>query len=256
LPLVLLHGQPGARSDWDAVVRALPAWLPSLALDRPGYRTNPLPAGTFDANARWLIGELDRAGIAEAILVAHSYAGGVAIAATVAHPERVRGLVLVASIGPGCLDGWDMLLAAPIAGPVCAIAAWWLTPRLARTGLSGLERLRGRRIGPQEFLNWETWANAGHAHGAMWRTFLIEQRQLVRGLEDLTRLLGRVTAATLVLADPADKMIPIDTAVALAAGIPDAKLTLTGRGGHNLPRRVPDVLAAEITRFARELQVP
>jgi pimeloyl-ACP methyl ester carboxylesterase len=253
LQLVFLHGQPGAASDFDAVVRALPPSLPALALDRPGYRTNPLPAATFAGNTAWLLDELDRAGINEAILVGHSYGGGVAIATAVAHPERVRGLVLVASIGPGCLDGWDPLLAAPFAGPICAIAAWWLTPWLARIGLAGLGHLRRRPIDTDEYLNWETWANARHRHGAMWRTFLTEQRQLVHGLDDLNELLAQITVATLVIADPSDKMIPMPTARALAAGIPNARLTLTSGGGHNLPRRSPDVLAAEITSFARQL---
>jgi hypothetical protein len=38
-------------------------------------------------------------------------------------PHRVAAAVLLASAGPGCVNGWDRLLAAPGAGPVCALAA-------------------------------------------------------------------------------------------------------------------------------------
>ena len=35
-------------------------------------------------------------------------------------PPRVAAVVLLASIGPGCVNGWDRLLAAPGAGQLCA----------------------------------------------------------------------------------------------------------------------------------------
>ena len=110
-PLVFLHGQPGAGSDWHEVTGAL-APRRHTTWDRPGYRDNPLPPGTFAQNASWLIGQLDDAGIEQAVLVGHSYGGGVALAAAALAPERVRALVLVASVGPGCLDGWDALLSS------------------------------------------------------------------------------------------------------------------------------------------------
>jgi pimeloyl-ACP methyl ester carboxylesterase len=250
LSVVLLHGQPGAGSDWDAVVQALPPNLPSLALDRPGYRTSPHPPGTFRDNADWLMRELDHADVQDAILVGHSYGGGVALRAATLAPDRVTGLVLVASIGPGCLDGWDTLLAAPFAGPVCAVAAWWLSPWFARRRLARIERIRNRPLAADEHINWDTWGNARHYHGAMWRTFLTEQRSLVHGLDELNGLLGEIVAPTVVIADPADKMIPFATAEALRDQVSGARLVLAGKGGHHLPRRVPKIIAAEIAELA------
>lgn len=253
VPVVLLHGQPGAGSDWDAVVQALPARLRSLALDRPGYRTSPHPPGSFGDNATWLLRELDWAGIHNAVLVGHSYGGGVALTAAALAPGRVAGLVLVASVGPGCLDRWDPLLAAPFAGPVCAVAAWWLTPWLARRRLAHIARIRDRPLEPDEHVSWETWGNARHHHGAMWRTFLTEQRGLVRGLDHLNTLLPDITVPTVVIADPADKMIPLDTAYSLRDQVPAARLVLVGEGGHHLPRRIPTIIAAEIVRLVDSL---
>jgi pimeloyl-ACP methyl ester carboxylesterase len=252
-PVVFLHGQPGAGSDWDAVVTGLPDELPHVAADRPGYRSNRHPAGGFTDNARWLLAELDRAEVPDAILVGHSYGGGVALTTAALAPHRVRGLVLVASVGPGCLDGWDALLASPIAGPACAIAAWWLTPWFARRRLARIVRLRGRPLEPGEHVNWEVWGNARHEYGAMWRTFLTEQRELVHSIDQLTAALTHVTAPSLVIADPADKMIPIATAYAIRDHLPHAHLVLAGQGGHHLPRRAPKMLAREISRFVDSL---
>ena len=251
--VVFLHGQPGAGSDWDAVVRLLPADLHSMSLDRPGYRNNPRQALGFDDNAAWLIAELDRAHVGQAVLVGHSYGGGVAITAAALAPSRVSGLVLIASVGPGCLDGWDALLAAPVIGPICAVAAWWLTPWFARRRLARIERNRNRALEPHEHLSWEVWGSARHEHGAMWRTFLTEQRELVHGLDRLTDRLPDVNAPTQVIADPADKMIPVATAYALRDRLPHARLVLVAEGGHNLPRRTPQIIADEIRHFVESL---
>lgn len=251
--VVFLHGQPGAGSDWDALVRLLPANVQSMSLDRPGYRSNPRQPLGFDDNAQWLIAELDRARVDRAVLVGHSYGGGVAITAAALAPDRVSGLVLIASVGPGCLDHWDTLLAAPVIGPICAVAAWWLTPWFARRRLVRIERHRHRPLEPHEHLSWEVWGSARHEHGAMWRTFLTEQRELVHGLDRLAARLPDVNAPTQIIADPADKMIPVATAYALRDRLPHACLLLVAEGGHNLPRRTPQIIADEIRRFVESL---
>jgi len=189
----------------------------------PGYRSSPHRAGGLVANAETVLADLDRSGIERAVLVGHSYGGGVAMTAAALAPDRVRGIVLVASIGPGSVTGWDRLLAAPVAGPVCAVVAWWLTPWLVRGRLVALQRLRGHPFGHDEWVNWQTWADARHAHGAMWRTFLTEQRDFVHGTSALEAVIDKVGVPSLVLADPADTLVPVATAYALQARLADSK---------------------------------
>jgi hypothetical protein len=101
-----------------------------------------------------------------------------------ARSGRVEARALLASAGPGCLTGWDRLLAAPVAGEVCAVAAWWLTPWPARARLAAMARRR-RPVAAGEHVNWHIWGYARHDHGPLWRSFLAEQRSLVHGLGDL-----------------------------------------------------------------------
>lgn len=251
--IVLLHGQPGDRSDWATVSAALPSRLRVRAPDRPGYHTSPYPPGTIVDNARWLIGELDRAEIDSAVVVGHSYGGGIALATADLAPERVRGLVLIASIGPGCVNGWDRLLAAPLIGPALAIGTLSLAPPVIRRVLARIERKRNRPLTPDEYLYWGIWANSHHDHGAVWRTFLVEQRDLITGLESLNGRLHRISAPTLILADPADQVVTIATARAVRDRLPRAELQLVPDGGHHLPRTRPVVVAEAIARFARSL---
>jgi pimeloyl-ACP methyl ester carboxylesterase len=168
-------------------------------------------------------------------------------------PERAEALVLLASIGPGCLTGWDRLLAAPVAGEVCAVTAWSLTPWLARAWLGAISRLRRRPIADDEHVNWHIWGHAHHDHGPVWRSFLTEQRALVHEVGNLTASLADVVQPVLLLADPHDTLIPVSTTHQLAAVLPDARVQLLDQIGHHLPRRGASQIAAAIVQFLAEL---
>jgi pimeloyl-ACP methyl ester carboxylesterase len=251
--VVLLHGQPGAGSDWRQLADLLPSELRLLAIDRPGYGASRAAAGGFASNARAVLAEMDARGIERAVLVGHSYGGGVALSLATLAPERVEALVLLASVGPGCLTGWDRLLGAPVAGEVCALAAWWLTPWLARARLARIARRRRRPIAANEHVNWHIWGEAHYDHGPLWRTFLIEQRALVAELGALTASLGGIRQPVLLLADPHDTLIPVRTTLQLAALLPYARVQLVSKIGHHLPRRGAPQIAAAIAAFLAEL---
>jgi pimeloyl-ACP methyl ester carboxylesterase len=252
--LVLLHGQPGSGADWELVRARLPAGIQSVAMDRPGYGSSRQPAGGFGSNARAVLAEMDARGIAQAVLVGHSYGGGVALAVAGLAPHRVRALVLLASVGPGCLNEWDRLLAARAAGPLCALVAWRLTPWFARGWLAGVARVSGRPVGPGEHVNWHIWGNSGRGHAALWRTFLAEQRALVREADQLAAVLPSVRVPALLLADPRDALVPVATARRLERALPDASLRLVAGPGHHLPRRAPGVVADAIVAFLGSLE--
>ena len=251
--VVLLHGQPGSGSDWQQVADRLPPPFDVVALDRPGYGASLLPAGGFAYGARAVLAELDARGIGRAVLVGHSYGGGVALSLAQLAPERVEALVLLASVGPGCLTGWDRLLAAPVIGEVCAVTAWWLTPWLARARLGAIARLRRRPITPDEHVNWHIWGHAYHDHGPLWRSFLTEQRALAHELGGLTASLAAVGQPVLLIADPHDTLIPVDTTHQLAAVLPDARVQFLDGIGHHLPRRGSAQIAVAITEFLAAL---
>jgi pimeloyl-ACP methyl ester carboxylesterase len=250
---VLLHGQPGLGSDWQQVTDLLPDELVTVALDRPGYGANRQAAGGFAVNARAVLAELDARGIDRAVLVGHSYGGGIALSLAQLAPERVEALVLLASVGPGCLTGRDRLLAAPVAGEVCAVSAWWLTPWLARVSLAAIARRRRRPLAAAEHVNLRIWGSVRHDHGPVWRSFLIEQRALVRELDGLTAALADVTQPVLLVADPHDTLIPARATHQLAAVLPNARVQLLDQLGHHLPLRGAPQTAAAIVQFLTTL---
>jgi pimeloyl-ACP methyl ester carboxylesterase len=117
--------------------------------------------------------------------------------------------------------------------------AWRLTPWIARARLARLTRQRGRPLAPGEHVNWQIWGYPSRDRGRLWRTFLAEQRALVRELGQLAAAGPLVQAPVFLLADPADRLVPLRTARQLAATLPGARLQLVEGAGHHLPRRAP-----------------
>jgi len=104
LPAVLLHGWGLGHRPYRAAIERLvelgcEVWAPAL----PGFGgTAGVPASEagIDAYADWVADFLDEVGVDEPVLLlGHSFGGGVSIATAHRHPDKVRALVLVNSIG-------------------------------------------------------------------------------------------------------------------------------------------------------------
>jgi pimeloyl-ACP methyl ester carboxylesterase/uncharacterized membrane protein YbhN (UPF0104 family) len=247
--LVLLHGQPGSPADWQAVIARLPPQLRASAADRPGYGGSDRPAGGFTANAQAVLDDLDARGVQSAVLVGHSWGGGVALRTASLAPDRVQAVVLLAGVGPGCLTSLDWLLAAPGIGPLSSLAAFRWTPWIARARLAWLRRRHGRPLYPGEAASLQVWGEAARGDWPLWRTFLIEQRALLFELAELEAAARSLRVPVLLIADPADQVVPVRTSHRLADLLPDARLLLVEGAGHHLPRRAPRAVADAITSF-------
>jgi pimeloyl-ACP methyl ester carboxylesterase len=104
MPVVLLHGWAlGQHTYRDVIMRIAEQGCRVVAPSMPGFGgTADLPDDRFSlfGYARWVVDLLDTIGIDEqAVVIGHSFGGGVAIRLAHDHPARVRSLVLVNSIG-------------------------------------------------------------------------------------------------------------------------------------------------------------
>lgn len=231
--VVLLHGQPSVGVALHGVVLGLQAVtdLPVIAVDRPGYGSNPTGATDYPGNVAWLIRHLDEHKITRTVLVGHSWAGGVAQLAASWYPDRIAGVVLVCSIGPGCLLVADRLLAAPMLPAAVMRAGFPLVrPLLRRRDRSALLRNLPPAAAPliSESLD------AQFARD-VWRSFLLEERALTQQLPMLVAALPGISAATLVLAGSTDSVVPRQTPRELMRRIPGARLRIVPGADHMLP---------------------
>lgn len=104
LPVVFLHGWAlGHRAYKSTIARLIELGCRVVAPSLPGFGgTADLPSRHFSMRGYgdWVAAFLDAVGISEPVFaVGHSFGGGVAIEFAHQHPNRIRSLVLVNSIG-------------------------------------------------------------------------------------------------------------------------------------------------------------
>ena len=117
LPVLFLHGWAlGQHAYKRPLNRLAQMGCRVYAPAQPGFGGTPdLPGDgfTFGGYAAWAAAFLDAVGVSEpALVIGHSFGGGVAIQLAHDHPERVRSLVLVNSIGTP-RPFWDLGLRLP-----------------------------------------------------------------------------------------------------------------------------------------------
>jgi pimeloyl-ACP methyl ester carboxylesterase len=249
--VVLLHGQPGSAADWEPLVPLLADDFTVISPDRLGYGRTRGMAGGFRANAEAVGALLDRLGLASAIIVGHSWSGGVALAMAEEQPERVAGVVLVCSVGPAeALGRLDRLLAVPPVGS--AVAAVVLNVAGTVLSLPAVRQFVDRRVRGTTDESLAAMADAWRA-GHVWRSYVIEQRALVYELPELGPGLAGVRVPTSVVIGGADHIVPPATGERLATSIPGARLVCVAGVGHLLPRERPDMVADAVREVSGRL---
>jgi pimeloyl-ACP methyl ester carboxylesterase len=239
-PVLLVHGQPGGLGDWEAVRAALGSDAETVAYDRPGYGGTDAAAGGLTRNADLAAELIETLGLGPAVVVGHSWGGGVALALARRRPGLVRGLVLAASVGARRSVGRvDRAMAAPVLGS--ALSAGFLatgallvrvSPVRRRTpGLALLPDGAAPRIAREL------------AHPRSWSAFMVEQRALVEEIEPLAATLGEIDVPARVLSGRHDRILDPAASKELARQLPAAEFVLVARAGHVLPDEAREAIA-------------
>jgi pimeloyl-ACP methyl ester carboxylesterase len=132
LAVVFLHAGIADRRSWDEIMTNLSTDTDVVAYDRRGFGTTTYVPEEHDQVAD-LCAVLDALDLERVVLVGNSRGGEIALSATLVHPERVSGLVLMApavvgappateaDIDPIEAELWESLEAADAAGALEAL---------------------------------------------------------------------------------------------------------------------------------------
>lgn len=97
--MILLHGFPECGAAWHALMASLADDYHTVAPDLRGYGLSDCPAPVASYRIDRLVADvlaiIDDAGAAECTLVGHDWGGALAWAVALAHPHRVRKLVIL-----------------------------------------------------------------------------------------------------------------------------------------------------------------
>lgn len=98
--IVMVHGAPGSQRDFRWLAPPLEALgVRVVRLDMPGFGASVGEPVELDRVASHLCRRLDLLELDRAVLLGHSLGGAQALLTASAHPDRVRGLVLLSSVG-------------------------------------------------------------------------------------------------------------------------------------------------------------
>ena len=245
-PLVFVHGLASCSASWRATASLLSGDFRCIAVDLMGFGRSDKPLGETYTLERQ--GELLRLLLAElkledAVLVGHSYGGGVCLSALRDPCPRVGALVLVGSICyPQAVPLSFRLLAFPLLGPL----ALYLAPKSWATG-AVFGNAYGRGLGPAKEL---VAANAFALASASGRHALVRTvRELAARPAGPLADYGRVSAPTLIVWGRRDRLVPIALGERLASEIPRAQFVALDECGHLPHEESPAEIADAIARF-------
>lgn len=97
--ILLVHGYGAAHDNWLPLLDELAREHRVLAVDLPGFGRSDKYAGDYSpsALAGKLLQLLDRKGVRDVHVIAHSWGSSIALALTLEQPSRVRSLTLISS---------------------------------------------------------------------------------------------------------------------------------------------------------------
>lgn len=243
-PLVLVHGTSSSLHTWDGWVARLSAHRRIVRLDLPGFGlTGPAPDGDYRAEryARVVAALMDQLGVARADVAGNSLGGRVALTFALAHPERVRKLVLVDAAGLSGQQPPRLFRAARI--PVVNRLFTVVTPRSLVA--KNVTEVYGNpsRIDAAIVDRYYDLARAEGNRGA-----LVARLNGPRD-PDLDTRLGELRAPVLILWGERDRWIPLSFATRLQSSIPGAQLVSFPDAGHVPMEELPEATAREADRF-------
>ena len=230
-PLLLIHGSgPGvsAWANWRLVMPELARQARVIAPDMVGFGftdrldlTQPGQRYDMDTWVRQAVGLLDALGIERTDLVGNSFGGALSLALAIAHPERVRRLVLMGSAGVSfpLTEGLD--------------AVWGYTPSVEnmRAIMDYFAFDQGLMSDDLARLRFEASIRPGfqESFAAM---FPAPRQRWIEALASAEADIRALPHQALVIHGREDRVIPLSTSLTLSSWIQRSQLHVYGQCGH------------------------
>jgi len=247
-PVVLIHGNPGSYQDYTlAVFGRLAQSYHVVAFDRPGHgqsERHDSVQTTVEVQARIVRKALQEFAIEKPVLVGHSWGASLALAAAVAYPTDLSGIVLLAPAAYPSMrvEWWSLLPRIPLVGNLVVNT---LTPLLGR---AFVRKSLKQAYDPQELQH-----EYAEQSTEMWmrpdriRACAYDERTLTASLKVLSQHYCDIAMPVVIVTGSADRLLdPAEHAYPLQKAIKNSKLIVLPETGHQVPQTQPDAVIAAI----------
>ena len=244
-PVVFIHGFGASIYGWrHQLPAALGAGYRVVAFDNRGFGFSEKPGHGYSnaAYAHLVISLLDSLGIASAVLVGHSMGGAIATEVALAHPERVRGLVLIDAAGFGVRWPGVLKIARwPFIGAIAtAFRGRWITGRVLRSTFADPRKVAETDV--DQYYAPVPDAKYGRALRGVLREFRFDT---------LAGRLASVHTPTVILWGDADRWIGIGEGTRFGRELPRSEFVLLQRTGHDAPEESPEQVNRVLLDFLK-----
>lgn len=246
-PVVLIHGFGASMYSWRRTIPALAAaGYRVIGFDNRGFGFSDKPAHGYSTAeyTKLTLALLDSLHISSAAIVGHSMGGEIAAEVALAHPDRVRGLVLIDAAGYGMrIPGLLKLARWPFVGAIAtAFRARWVTARIVRSTYADPSKVSEGDI--DQYYAPVPDPDFGRALRGVLRDFRFDTLDGGR--------LGALQTPTLVVWGEADRWIPLALGSRFGHELPRATFAVLPRTGHNAPEESPDDVNRLLLDFLKE----
>jgi len=241
--VVFIHGIGASLYTWRHELPVVAgAGYRVVAFDNRGFGFSDKPAHgyTTAAYAHLLVTLLDSLGISSAVLVGHSMGGAIAAEVAAAHPDRVRGMVLIDAAGYGIRWPGVLKLARwPFVGAIAtAFRGRWVTGRILRSTFADPSRVSEADV--DQYYAPVPGPDYGRALRGVLREFRFDTLGSQGDRGGVGGRLATVQTPTLVLWGDADRWIPLRVGTRFGKELPRSEFVIVERAGHNAHEESPD----------------
>jgi pimeloyl-ACP methyl ester carboxylesterase len=255
-PLVLLHGNGAMVEDFEisGILDLAARDRRVIAFDRPGFGHSARPRNrvwTPAAQAELVHAALKQLGVVRPMVVGHSWGTLVALALALAHPEDVRGLVLLSGYYYPTLRA-DVGLLSPPAIPVIGdVMRYTVSPLLGRLAAPKMIRkVFAPSAVPARFE--AEFPVALTLRPSQIRASAADTALMIPAAAELSRRYGELTAPVGIMAGAADEIVDVGRhAERLHRELEGSELRRIDGAGHMVHHVAPAEVVELISRIER-----
>ena len=251
VPVLFIHGNGASATFWEETMLALPAGLRAIAPDLRGYGNSRITQDfTMSAHLTDLEHLLDQQGVEHCLLLGWSLGGILAMELALRHPQRVSGLILIATAAYPRGNHPPISLADNLCTGIAALLNWM------QPGWQWNIETFGKRSLFRYLIQQHTPATYRYIAEAAVPAYLKTSPQATRALmtaisQGYNRLdaLHHIQCPALILAGEGDRHITAASSQLTAQHLPDSELKVYPDVAHLFPWEIPTVMLRDIDQW-------
>jgi pimeloyl-ACP methyl ester carboxylesterase len=231
ISVLLIHGAGENHLAWPIGLRRLPGTI-VYALDLPGHgKSAGRGCMTIEEYVDWIASFMEVARLDHAILIGHSMGGAIAQLYELKYPDRVNGLVLIATSAKLRVAPQLLQLAESDFGAAVDLVNQWTWGPLTPVEIKQLGKQQLLKIGPETLLDDYRACDAF----------------------DVRDHLPEISAPALIIAGEADQLTPLKYTMFLAEHLSHARLVTVPQAGHMVMLEAAEAVTRAVEEFVGEV---